>query len=585
MKFHGSDPSINWLAHAKPPVIGAEVVDQQLSAAHRYYNRLIEIERERRARYRAERDRLFPELEAAQAEADRLDAELEAKRAEIKKLHANQRSRVTPPDAKREVERLKEERRLASAKAKALRTAAKESPELKAAALVIDEEFAAILKSARAECGAFWPTYMGVEAAVRRASSSSKVEPRFKRWTGDGTISMQLQGGISWEHLVGGADSRVRFVRGGYATAHGAHSPSKRTLDGRVWIRVGSDGRKPVWAVFPCRIWRLPPRDAQIKWVHVDRIKRANRYRWQVRFVLGRETGWAKPCAESGTVGVDLGWRLMPDGLRVAYWVGDDGGEGQLLLPHSILQRKQTSEELRSIRDVNYDTFKLRLASWLDGRELPDWLAEIVQHLPKWRSPSRAERLYHVWREKRFDGDEDGYRLVAEWRNGLPNAASGRRHYEPNAHGDLHLWRYETGTRLRLAKARKDLYRKFARELAAHYAECHVEKIQMAKLVRRPEAEEESPDGATIHYRMIAAVAELVECLKQSGMRVTEIPAKDSTRAHSVCGHVSKWSESERGGLYVTCEGCRDVYDQDQNAARNFLNSRVASGDVAETVS
>jgi hypothetical protein len=35
-KFHDSDPSINWLAHAKAPTTGKELVEAQFSAAHRY---------------------------------------------------------------------------------------------------------------------------------------------------------------------------------------------------------------------------------------------------------------------------------------------------------------------------------------------------------------------------------------------------------------------------------------------------------------------------------------------------------------------------------------------------------------------
>ncbi|MGH7743859.1 MAG: hypothetical protein ACREQ5_03450 [Candidatus Dormibacteria bacterium] len=620
MKFHDSDPSVVWLAHAKAPVVGAELVDEQIRSCHRYYNRLIEIERRRREEYEAARRLLFPKFEPRQAEYDRCDAELSDVRAEIRALHAKNKSRKTPPEKTQLVNRLKEARAISSARLKALRLEASKSLELKRLAEDGDNKANGARKAARASCGIYWGSYLGVERAVDQARYSTKALPAFKPRSPGGTIGVQIQKGLAWSEIVGGDDLRVRFEPGPLIEGLGMRlgndgnplplpSGKRKKLDGKLWVRIGSDGREPVWAVFPCRMYRIPPDDCLVKWVHVDRIQRANASIWQVRFTVARKAGWSKPCASSGTVGVDLGWRLRPDGsLRVAYWVGSDGRKGELCLPPAILQRKQTNEELRSIRDKNFDELKLVLKRWfLAQSSLPEFIAaptpmvrggvpvvdtdgkaatwpSVLAAIHLWRSPARTELLYHRWRANRFAGDDEGFRLLEWWRNGLPESMTQRGKHVPNEHGDLHLWRYECGTRIRMAKRRKNIYRCFARELARHYAVCHVEAIKMARLVRLPKPEEQAPSGAVIEYRRLAAVAELTDCLKHSGMAVEMMPAPNSTLTCPHCGFLNNWSDEDRAMLLVTCIGCGRETDQDESAALYFLGGGVASGEVAGSI-
>jgi len=573
VKFHDSLPSVNWLAGCRGPRENAALVAQQMSRAHKYFNRLVEIERHRCEAYVAARAAMFPALADAERAWAQARTDLDEHRKAMKAKSAAARKRISTPEDRVAAAAFKEAKKLAAASAKELREATKASAELAAVGSSISEDAKLEKLEARAACGVYWGTYLGVEAAAQQACAVSGP-PKFKRWSGDGTVSVQVQGGLTWAEVMACADSRVRFEPGYWGTGpHGlmrGSSRGKARTSGILWLRIGSDGRTPVWAKFPAFIHREIPSDARIKWVHVDRIARANRFKWQVRFVLARESGWSKSCAASGTVGIDLGWRLRPGGrLRVAYWVGDDGRQGELLLPARVLGAKQLSEDLRSIRDLNYNAMRARLAEWLRANVIPDWLAEAARNIAQWRSPSRAEMLFRQWSAERFASDEHGFSIVANWRNG-----SGK----PHEHGDLHLWRYETGSRVKVGKARKDFYRKFARELAKGYAICRVEKLDVARLVRLPEPEEEKPDDAVKEYRRIAAVAELVECLKQSGMQVDLVPARNSTLTCNACGHVNNWNDEDRARLLVCCQGCEAEYDQDENAARNFL----ASGSVLQ---
>src|SRR5262249_10084792 len=147
------------------------------------------------------------------------------------------------------------------------------------------------------------------------------------------------------------------------AYATGAPRRLRRT---RAYLRIGSNAREPVWAEVPVVLHRPLPEDATIKWVYLVRRHVATHEEWWLQFVVAQAQGFAKAdAATSGTVAVDVGWRRLASGLRVAYWVGDDGAEGQLVLPQAILTRLRKVEELQAIRDKHFDAMRGELAAWL----------------------------------------------------------------------------------------------------------------------------------------------------------------------------------------------------------------------------
>jgi hypothetical protein len=75
------------------------------------------------------------------------------------------------------------------------------------------------------------------------------MDPRFRRWTGEGTIAIQLQGGMSVAELFSGYDSRLRFLApDGFTDTDSSQTirgPAKRI---RAFWRVASDQNKdPLW--------------------------------------------------------------------------------------------------------------------------------------------------------------------------------------------------------------------------------------------------------------------------------------------------------------------------------------------------
>ena len=482
----------------RPPVDNASVALNQLERAHRYYNVLIEIERERRAKIR----------EAEQAA--RVGAFDEAKQAalEAAKNEATEAAR----------QRVRDERK---------------------------------------QCGVYWGTYLCIEDAVERAGRATRLDqdPRFRPWLGEGLLAVQIQGGMSPEKLCSGTDTRVRLVGEG-----------KRR---HLWLRVGSDGRAPVWAAWPIVYHRPLPPGASIKWVRVTARRVASHTKWNVHFILEAEPEvFALLSPTKGTVAIDVGWRKLEDGLRVAAWVDDTGQNGELRLPRRILDRWKKTEELASIRERN---FNAALASLIDerrgnGEAWPKWLHDATQHAHAWRSPAKLASLALRWRENRFEEDEALFSAVEQWRK-----------------QDKHLYEWEANQRQAVLRERRECYRLFARHLA-EYRTVVVEKMDLRAFAVRPGKDEEQVFGARL-YRFKAGLSGLVgacrDAVARAGGSLREVDPAGSTQTCSVCGKLEQFDAARE--IEHVCSHCAAVWDQDVNAARNLLARAAQLQIVADT--
>ena len=371
---------------------------------------------------------------------------------------------------------------------------------------------------------------------------------------------VQLQGGLSPAEAFAGADRRFRLEPvPDEAWDNGAPKRLQRT---RAWVRVDSDGREPVWAVVPVTLHRPIPDDARIKWVYLIRRRVASKDNWSLCLVLSRQSGWMKTdLARGGCVGIDIGWRLVPDGLRVAYWVGDDGRSGQLVLPLRDVGRWQKAQDLQSIRSKNFDAVVLRLANWLRGRDLPDWLIERTKTLRQWRSQARLASVAIHWRGNRFDGDGEIFDAIEAWRK-----------------QDKHLWEWEHNQRRKAAAWREDTYRQLAAKLSRAYRTVCLEKTDWRQLARQAKPEEEG-NAQAAHYMRTASPGQLTRLLAERFAEVVRVdPAHTTQRCHA-CGKLTPFDAAAQ--LTTTCRHCGAEWDQDFNAACNLLGG-AARGPVMQ---
>lgn len=569
---HTSPPSRNWTFGAKAPLLNLDSVREQMRAGHRYRNALVALERERREKVDAKLRALFPALHALEAEIAAAEADLGALRVAIKADNAKRRSRHATPEQVADSKRLKSLLRDLRARRKIARAEAFRSPEWELAQTTINEWASTEAKALRAASGLYWGTYLCVEQSMQGARSGPP--PVFQSWRGDGRVCVQIQPGLDFAALLSAQDRRLRIEVTG-----------RRAV---CYLRIGSEGREPIWCAAPVTLHRDLPADALVKWATLRRRRIGTQDEWSLQLTLARAAGWEyTDRASAGQVGIDIGWRLRPSGLRVAYWVGSDGAEGELVLPTDDVGRWAYADRLRSIQGLHFDAIRPVLAAWFRGREHPPWLTmRGVETLSQWRSEARLSALVFEWRSNRLPGDADPHPEAAALRELLQ---LDHRHYgTPESIFDLaaawrtksrHLYNWECSQRVKATRWRDNLYRNFAADMRRRYRTVRLEKLDLSRLAKTPEAEEPSIDQALREYRMVASCGRLRQLLAEC-MTVETFPARHTTQRCHACGALS--GESAPANLLHSCAHCGAEWDQDRNAALNLLHGERSGGAWAE---
>ncbi len=562
------------------PTEGASIVAEQLRLAHAYRNQLTELERERRQRQR-DCERRFPEakqaaaaLTAAQANLDRLLAERRAQRS-------RSRSRSESAELRGAIKAAREDVKTMRKALREVRAAMK--PHVQADADQANEWFLERRRAMRGASGLRHGTYILVEDAAQQSAAEIPLwdgdqpqDPRFLRWTGEGRVGVQIQGGMDLDQL--GDHTFLRITKG--AIAPNAEPGSRRSRLRRrmvLWLRVGStEDRAPVWACWPMLMHRPIPNGSRIKRAVVQRRLIGPREEWSV--LLTCETPEAARACGGGSVGVDLGWRQMPGGLlRVAMLEGSDGHREEITLPPEVLAGLLVPEGLRSTRDQNFEAVRghagrpanderpalppCGLVKWLAENEHPDWLREATATLAQWRSQSRLAALVLRWRENRFDGDQATFEELEAWRK-----------------QDRHLWLWETSQREGAQRARREFYRITAARLARRYERVVLEKFDLRVIARR--SGEAAENEVARKNRVLASVSQFRQCLvdafRSRGGEVLTVPAEGTTIVCATCGETAKFDAAAQ--IVGACPNGH-VWDQDLNAARNILARGEQSGD------
>ncbi len=441
--------------------------------------------------------------------------------------------------------------------------------------------------SARAACGLYPGTYLMVEEAFDAAAKmplydgAEPNDPRFVRWNGEGAVAIQVQRAAGAEPLrcrdVFGAEcTLIQIRKQPFRQTKRAPDPgttSKRRLHttfADLRLRVGSDGRAPVWASWPMRMHRPLPDDGEIKraTVHVRRI--GPREEWSVEITVANAPQ-LEACG-AGAVAIDLGWRQIGDEIRVAAWLGEDGDSGELRLSARDIGTAQKYEDLRSIRDKKFDLARVWFRACLDAHAgpVPEWLMLALRTMASWKSQARLAAIVGRWKRERFDGDEPIFRALDAW-----------------AYNDRHLWVWEAEQRARWIRRRRDIYRCFGARLARQYSTVVFEKFDLSKMARRePPGASEATNERARHNRHLVAAGDLRTIVNGSfharGGTDVAVSAVDTTRKCAACGNVERFDQA--ADLRHVCGACGTAWDQDENAAINLLRRhREQLGDAGNT--
>lgn len=490
----------------RPPTEGQEIVREQIRLENRYRNDLCSIERGRRAAIRELED--SPEVQEAFAN---LKASTRSTRKEaMRALSRARRAARERASECRETDRMRSAQSALAALALVSATSGLPAPKL------VHAEAKRELRRARAEAGdqlsvialldeeirgnayehssLLWGSKLTVHAAhdqFRRTDlydddGVTPRDPKYRRsgairywpdqrWSfGDGQVSVHVQNRtLTTEDATGGQDAWIRI------------GPERRPM---LSLRIGSDGRRPIWASWPIatsadgkRKELLPRamRPGKITWARVRCSHSGPRGEgqgfgtgevWECSITVDEETpSDIGRVPAVGTIAIEVCWDKPREHLIAARWHDSRGGGGTVPLPSSIVSRLESASHVRSVRDVLMQSALTGVQRLLleSRHEKPLWLLEAAGTLHLWKNAARLHDLVRRWRWEKCDAAREAYDRLQEWEV-----------------RDAHLWALENGRRKRALGYRLDFYRNLARQWERTYEHVILDDRQLNREAR-----------------------------------------------------------------------------------------------------
>lgn len=460
-----------------------------------------------------------------------------------------------------------------------------------------------ISKAARANIsarGLYWGTYNCVEEAHDRACKSTLFWDRLKlhrSWT---TIAGQIQSPrfLTFQALMEGADSRARVSAKAYplgprvdhfATVGEAGVTRNKgdQLRPAAWrqlqLRVGSTGignRIPIWLT--CHVLmdhsgggrgkdklpRRPPDHAHVTWLKLhmtDRVLRSvpdpatgarkivPRERWELQLTVETPAPAQRPGTQ--TVGIDIGWRRVEGGIRVAYAVTDRGTD-ELVIADAVLARRTHADQIRATRDQHLNVLRASILELRNDPATPAWFQTATNHAHSWQ---RLGHFVYLHRQ-----------CVRELAT-YPHLSRLILQAEAILKQDQHLRDYEAGERRRQRLQIKGQTEAWLARVLAEHAVLGIEAtIRIDKMLARKTATSPQAREAAVAHREVSPGAlrvRAIQMAKTRGMRVIEVEPAGTTYTCPACG-------ADRRPLplsvVITCPQCNVSEDQDLTAAREI---------------
>lgn len=554
---------------------------EHLYLQNKFWNRLVEIERDNRSKYRT--------IVGSDEDVAPIQATIDIHKAMISEL-ADQRNQLRIQYRKKigthtepldiAIKAAKIKLRELSAKAKESRIVAKERIQAAGSTFkILEEERRQSVKDGYNDSGLWWGNYNAVLESYKSARNRAMkegAELRFHHFDGSGRFTCQIMGGMSTEKLLSGRHNvaQVKLLsRGEFAQLlkNNTSAIQNQSVGSRrdkreygiltITIYTGEDeqGKKTRRTLdFPIIMHRPLPDGATLKTLSVNRKKVGTDYRWTVTFTFSNETDEIASPVQTNICGINFGWKQVEGGLRVAT-ITDNIETRHIVLPQVIVDKLAHSEYLQSRVDIatneNY--------AWMLEKMVapPDNLKEDIAILRRSKKPHPAKFA----------------RLVIKWRNECPDfepltlaiAEKMRKRVKRLSQEHHHL-------RDKTQRRRLEFYRNEAKKIADKYSLIRTDKIdlrQMALLEKGDGTPNKLADIARYH-RKVAALSEFREWIGKQSLKVSgkvEIIEMESTRTCYSCGGGMKRS----GGKSLKCRECGIVVDQDENASANLLRAGV----------
>ena len=416
--------------------------------------------------------------------------------------------------------------------------------------------------------------------------------------------------------------------------------PDKQACIAR--IKLAGRGDKGTYVDVPVILHRAMPPDAVIKWVYlrVDRIGNIPTYRLQLTL---ESQEFVRKTDLENHVAINFGWRALRSGnIRVAtVW---DGERHQYLeLDKSLREFVRHKTSLLSAADRVFNEAKLTLRGWIEQNGLQPELRQAMQampfwcwkvepeeltrmsdqefrtmlgrHLPNWRNTQKLARLssellkqvpnmdhqevYRRWVQERIPAKPQGVPW-SRWKKErkaldlFPSWAELSAWYDgPELERlalYLHIWvekndhlvNWARRSEKRIFRHRREIYRRFARNLARTFGHVVVERWDKSETAELPEAEYDTrtpQEEKASAIRQFAGVSLLAQALEHAFGRpyFHKETAVDISQVHFGCGGRA---DDTLPHPLTHCTRCGETYDQDVNAARHLWHKWLGDDQI-----
>jgi hypothetical protein len=516
-----------------------DVVFTALRQSRDFYNDLVTIENARRDAYRASRSAAVPEYAAAEDEVALLVERLEEVRTAILAARKAKRAKVDTSDLNDEAAAIRVELKEASARLKELRKAADADPRVRAESERIGDLGKQLVKSAYANSPLYWTTQGLVLKAFDQAKKTAGGRLSYKRFEPRGSVGGQIlarNGAFLSTSTVFGEGTVFQLdplPHGTWDTRSGRrHAYTKGRL------RVGSEGRAPIWLEFDLLMHRPLPSSGLIKNAWVQAESQGNRMRYDLCISV-ESAAFVAPPNDGSAVAVAAGWKRIHDGsVHVATTLDASGDPNPIVLPRAIFDRFDHCDSLRSISDQHFEDARHVLAAHLD--ELPEWAREDVRYMHTWRSHKRLARIarrladeqiddigsmWQAWKSERLANGLDLFAPsveVSAWATlrGLDPLAV---YLELWRRKNAHLCQVESDLRAKARRQRDDIFRNVVATLRGRKIVASSADLKAASRKANPEDDRDTSNDVR-RLRAQASPGRLLELLKADGAELMKLP-------------------------------------------------------------
>lgn len=557
------------------PIAGLEYAMEEHARQRAMWDALVRADRTAdRALWDAAREQ--PEIDDLVATIDSLSTAIETAVKSRRAERAKVRAKVDTPELDAQIADLAAQRKTAQKDLWPLLAGWRKTHKDRVAA--IESARYAEMKLIRQGSGLYWGNYdrvlesyeTGRKLARKRGGRTRFTDPT--RQDGVLTVRPRRSGstlGATVDELMGGRFSTLHLGPVDPLAFDPQTPRGERGRLARTWVKLRVDAAGN-FITLPLHLHRLPPDGARIKRAQLTWRREGERIRWQLALTC---VSPAVTVAHPSPVacGIDIGWRLQPDGgLLVATTWDGSGTPTRYALPPDWMRGMDQVERLSEhVSDLTLELAKARHTTVAD---LPD---DLRAPLMAWRPKLGAG---HVDAQRLHDAIQARIAAVKGTADRADVPADLRAWYDRYRH--LALWRDDL--RAKLQRQRREHYRLIAREIATGYAVIGVEDIDLSEMARTKTRAPETGDNplfaAARAQRVRAATHLLLEEVKhQAGKHGADLVTVKGPTTLWCAQCATKTGQRDRSARVWTCEHCGSVWDQDVNAARNIYDAALGA--------